>query len=139
MEQVTLMVLHRRTNAFIEFILGKSNLMDALSFVLGISGQHLRSSNLKELIYHHGLANATGPTGAPLDEDVQVDKENTVSGNYQVEKNVLKKGKRNRREQEAEEPSNGGGSLVHDASAETACVSAHYESSNGSHFVFKRK
>ncbi|KAI9184282.1 Structural maintenance of chromosomes protein 1 [Blastocladiella emersonii ATCC 22665] len=30
---------------------GKSNLMDAISFVLGVQSSHLRSTNLKELIY----------------------------------------------------------------------------------------
>ena len=32
-------------------LVGKSNVMDAISFVLGISAQHLRSSQLKDLIY----------------------------------------------------------------------------------------
>jgi structural maintenance of chromosome 1 len=30
---------------------GKSNMMDAISFVLGVQSKHLRSSNLRELIY----------------------------------------------------------------------------------------
>lgn len=32
-------------------IVGKSNLMDAISFVLGISSRRLRSDTLSELIY----------------------------------------------------------------------------------------
>jgi structural maintenance of chromosome 1 len=35
---------------------GKSNLMDAISFVLGVNSSHLRSNQLKELIYHDGTA-----------------------------------------------------------------------------------
>ena len=30
---------------------GKSNMMDAISFVLGVQSRHLRSTNLKELIF----------------------------------------------------------------------------------------
>ena len=33
------------------FWLGKSNLMDAISFVLGVHSSHLRSQNLKDMIY----------------------------------------------------------------------------------------
>lgn len=33
------------------FILGKSNLMDAICFVLGVQSSQLRSSNVKELVY----------------------------------------------------------------------------------------
>ncbi len=32
-------------------MIGKSNMMDAISFVLGVQSRHLRSSHLKELIY----------------------------------------------------------------------------------------
>ena len=35
-------------------IAGKSNLMDAISFVLGIKSNQLRSAQIKELIYHDG-------------------------------------------------------------------------------------
>ncbi|ORZ30534.1 cohesin complex subunit psm1 [Catenaria anguillulae PL171] len=48
---------------------GKSNLMDAISFVLGVQSAHLRSTNLKELIYRgralvdeQGTPVATGET-----------------------------------------------------------------------------
>ena len=34
---------------------GKSNLMDAISFVLGVKSKELRSVQLKELLYHSGL------------------------------------------------------------------------------------
>ena len=34
---------------------GKSNLMDAISFVLGVQSKHLRSSQLKDLIYRKDL------------------------------------------------------------------------------------
>lgn len=32
-------------------IQGKSNLMDAISFVLGVKSAHLRGSNIRDLIY----------------------------------------------------------------------------------------
>ncbi len=35
---------------------GKSNMMDAISFVLGIQSKHLRSSQLKELIFRRDAA-----------------------------------------------------------------------------------
>jgi structural maintenance of chromosome 1 len=35
----------------LSFQLGKSNLMDAISFVLGVHSSHLRSQNLKDMIY----------------------------------------------------------------------------------------
>ena len=35
---------------------GKSNLMDAISFVLGVQSAHLRSGNLKELIHSSDIA-----------------------------------------------------------------------------------
>ncbi|KAJ3053257.1 Structural maintenance of chromosomes protein 1 [Rhizophlyctis rosea] len=34
---------------------GKSNLMDAISFVLGVKSKELRSTQLKELLYHSGM------------------------------------------------------------------------------------
>ena len=34
-----------------DLALGKSNMMDAISFVLGVQSRHLRSSHLKELIF----------------------------------------------------------------------------------------
>ena len=37
---------------------GKSNMMDAISFVLGVQSQHLRSSNLKELIFRKDASSA---------------------------------------------------------------------------------
>lgn len=36
--------------------LGKSNLMDAISFVLGVKSSHLRSFNLKELLHRNCFA-----------------------------------------------------------------------------------
>ena len=43
-------------------ILGKSNLMDAISFVLAISTKYLRSQNLQELVYHNEETNQGGRT-----------------------------------------------------------------------------
>lgn len=43
-------------------ILGKSNLMDAISFVLAISTKYLRSQNLQELVYHNEDTNQGGRT-----------------------------------------------------------------------------
>ena len=34
---------------------GKSNMMDAISFVLGVNPKHLRSNNLKELIFRKDM------------------------------------------------------------------------------------
>jgi structural maintenance of chromosome 1 len=39
-----------KSHSFI-FVKGKSNLMDAISFVLGVKSMHLRSNQLKDLIY----------------------------------------------------------------------------------------
>lgn len=36
---------------FAHSFLGKSNLMDAVSFVLGVQARHMRGSNLSDLIY----------------------------------------------------------------------------------------
>ena len=37
---------------------GKSNMMDAISFVLGVQSKHLRSANLKELIFRRDASSA---------------------------------------------------------------------------------
>ena len=37
---------------------GKSNMMDAISFVLGVQSRHLRSTNLKELLYRRDAESA---------------------------------------------------------------------------------
>lgn len=39
---------------YIRLLPGKSNVMDALSFVLGIQSAYLRSQSLKELVYRNG-------------------------------------------------------------------------------------
>ena len=110
--------------------------MDALSFVLGISGHHIRSANLKELIYHRGLAKTTDATGS-LDD---ANKENTSSNVQSTNaKTVSKKPKRGRRGQAADDPEvDEGANFVGDI-ADTARVSAHYESSNGASYVFSRR
>ncbi|EPY51639.1 mitotic cohesin complex subunit Psm1 [Schizosaccharomyces cryophilus OY26] len=41
---------------------GKSNLMDAISFVLGVKSSHLRSSNIRELIYRGRVMSSQGST-----------------------------------------------------------------------------
>jgi structural maintenance of chromosome 1 len=48
---------------------GKSNMMDAISFVLGIRSSHLRSSNLRELVYRGRILASNG------DEDVATQSE----------------------------------------------------------------
>lgn len=40
-----------RKGLIIFLYLGKSNLMDAMSFVLGVQARHMRGSNLSDLIY----------------------------------------------------------------------------------------
>lgn len=47
------------------FLLGKSNLMDAISFVLGIHSSHLRSQNLKDMIYRSEALRNDGNEGVP--------------------------------------------------------------------------
>lgn len=42
---------------------GKSNMMDAISFVLGVQSSHLRSQNLRDLIYRGRLALASRDLG----------------------------------------------------------------------------
>lgn len=37
---------------------GKSNMMDAISFVLGVQSRHLRSNNLKELVFRRDSQSA---------------------------------------------------------------------------------
>ncbi|KIW96762.1 uncharacterized protein Z519_02153 [Cladophialophora bantiana CBS 173.52] len=44
---------------------GKSNAMDAISFVLGIKSSHLRSANLKELVYRGRVLRKSVPNGEP--------------------------------------------------------------------------
>lgn len=39
---------------------GKSNMMDAISFVLGVKSSHLRSNNVKELIYRGRISESSG-------------------------------------------------------------------------------
>ncbi|KZT54653.1 condensin complex subunit SMC1 [Calocera cornea HHB12733] len=49
---------------------GKSNLMDAISFVLGVKSSHLRSGQLKDLIYRgRKLGAEDGADGAEAEED----------------------------------------------------------------------
>lgn len=67
--------------------IGKSNLMDAISFVLGVASQQLRSSNLTELIYRDG--NATGSQGGkrrPLPSAKQA----SVSLHYQLANGTMR-------------------------------------------------
>jgi structural maintenance of chromosome 1 len=45
---------------------GKSNMMDAISFVLGVASRHLRSANLKELIFRKDLSSAPARGGASV-------------------------------------------------------------------------
>lgn len=47
---------------------GKSNMMDAISFVLGVQSTHLRSLNLKDLIYR-GLIDSSGDTSLSTNKD----------------------------------------------------------------------
>ncbi|KAK4521187.1 uncharacterized protein ATC70_013132 [Mucor velutinosus] len=44
---------------------GKSNLMDAISFVLGVHSSHLRSQNLKDMIYRSEALRKEGDTTTP--------------------------------------------------------------------------
>ncbi|KAJ3134598.1 Structural maintenance of chromosomes protein 1 [Geranomyces variabilis] len=48
---------------------GKSNLMDAISFVLGVKSSHLRSSQLKELIYRGGGRDDSNAASADGDDE----------------------------------------------------------------------
>jgi hypothetical protein len=110
--------------------IGKSNLMDALSFVLGISGQHLRSTNLKELIYHQGFV-----TTRSEDPEGIIDKEN-ISGNVAVP-SASKKPKKGRRATASNDLPLSGPEIV--SSLDTACVSALYESADRTQHKFARR
>ncbi|KAK6204949.1 RecF/RecN/SMC N terminal domain-containing protein [Scheffersomyces amazonensis] len=48
---------------------GKSNMMDAISFVLGVKSSHLRSQNLKELIYRGRKINSNNSETNSLSSD----------------------------------------------------------------------
>ena len=47
---------------------GKSNSMDAISFVLGIKSSHLRSTNLKELVYRGRVLKKSNVNGEAANE-----------------------------------------------------------------------
>lgn len=115
--------------------IGKSNLMDALSFVLGISGQHLRSANLKELVYHQNLVGNT-----PVELIHDNDKENIATDNLPQSKQASKKSKRERNAP-TDEPCNTDPLTTSGSAPEIAgaSVSAFYESRDGNHYVFTRK
>ncbi|KAG7662663.1 SMC1 [[Candida] subhashii] len=48
---------------------GKSNMMDAISFVLGVQSSHLRSQNLRDLIYRGRRENMPDNTVDSIDQD----------------------------------------------------------------------
>ena len=48
---------------------GKSNMMDAISFVLGVRASHLRSNQLKDLIYRGRIVDADDADGSDNDDD----------------------------------------------------------------------
>lgn len=48
------------------FEIGKSNLMDAISFVLGVKAAHLRGTNLKDLVYNVEGKAGKKPRGASV-------------------------------------------------------------------------
>ncbi|EEB06777.1 mitotic cohesin complex subunit Psm1 [Schizosaccharomyces japonicus yFS275] len=50
---------------------GKSNLMDAISFVVGIKSSHLRSSNLKDLIYRGRILSSQSQESSQLEQSPQ--------------------------------------------------------------------
>lgn len=52
------------------FITGKSNLMDAISFVLGVQARHMRGANLADLIYK--------PSGAEVVPENEDDSDDSV-------------------------------------------------------------
>jgi len=52
---------------------GKSNLMDAISFVLGIKSSQLRSSQLRDLIYRGRILKESSGTNGRRNEDDEDD------------------------------------------------------------------
>lgn len=100
---------------------GKSNLMDALSFVLGVQSIHLRSSNLKELIYHKSI------TRIDTTDTINDEKENTINNTN----TPLTKKTRSR-------PSNPDDSLNTRQSL-VASVSVLYEDDQSSRTIFTRR
>ncbi|ODV79922.1 structural maintenance of chromosome protein 1 [Suhomyces tanzawaensis NRRL Y-17324] len=48
---------------------GKSNMMDAISFVLGVQSTHLRSHNVKDLIYRGRKSASEANTSVDIDQD----------------------------------------------------------------------
>ncbi|KAI8902195.1 RecF/RecN/SMC [Globomyces pollinis-pini] len=79
---------------------GKSNLMDAISFVLGIKSSHLRSSHLKDLIYHDGIAQLTTASVSALyktsdDETITFTRTVLASGSseFRINHRVVSHGK----------------------------------------------
>ncbi|CAN3372430.1 hypothetical protein DIURU_002491 [Diutina rugosa] len=81
---------------------GKSNMMDAISFVFGVQSQHLRSSNVRDLIYRGRLSddgdNGDDPTSASVtahyekDDGTQIKLQRIISGSsseYRINDNVV--------------------------------------------------
>lgn len=57
---------------------GKSNMMDAISFVLGVNSYHLRSHNLKDLIYRGRKSTPTPEGEKDDDEEEEQGEDNTT-------------------------------------------------------------
>jgi structural maintenance of chromosome 1 len=57
----------RQTVSFVAAIAGKSNLMDAICFVLGMSARNLRGEKMKDLVWHaSGAPGAAGTKSASV-------------------------------------------------------------------------
>ena len=68
--QMELVRVFRQSTAY---YLGKSNLMDAISFVLGIKSSQLRSSQLRDLIYRGRILIESNGLNGRDDEDEEDD------------------------------------------------------------------
>ncbi|EXJ63526.1 structural maintenance-chromosome 1 [Cladophialophora psammophila CBS 110553] len=97
---------------------GKSNAMDAISFVLGIKSSHLRSANLKELVYRGRVLRKSVANGEP--------EANGDGGHDQEEQ-----------KEEAEEESQANGTQERD-DPKSAWVMAVYEDDAGLEQKYKR-
>ncbi|KAH7648628.1 hypothetical protein FG379_002098 [Cryptosporidium bovis] len=67
---------------------GKSNLMDALSFALGLSSNDMRSTNLKELIYRPEQDDSTQISNGASQSGNNVDITNDLSSNTNTNNNL---------------------------------------------------
>lgn len=132
-----------RTHAHhVDMHVGKSNLMDAISFVLGIQSLHLRSNNLRELIYHDGTpasALVNPDSLMELDDSENIDNRQLTSADASKKAHNRAAAAKPDRRRRANLPPGSDAYDTQPLSTTTATVTALYETDEGSRMAFTRR